>query len=85
MFLRSPDVVAATLDEKTYLLHVQSWVYLELNESGLRIWELLESGRTTEELVDALRREFEVPADLCGRDVAELLETLQTEQFVVSA
>jgi hypothetical protein len=84
MFMRSPDVVAATLKDKVFLLHVDRWVYLELNESGLRIWELLEDGRTLKALVEALRREFDVPADICARDVGEIMEMLRMEQFVLS-
>ena len=85
MFLRSPEVVAASFDGKTFLLHVQTGVYLELNETGLRTWELLEDRQSTETLVEALRREFDAPADVCEVDVAELLAKLHAEKFVVNA
>jgi hypothetical protein len=84
MFMRSPDVVAATIGDKTFLLNVQTWVYLGLNESGLRVWELLDGGQTTESLVGALRQEFDVPQDVCEGDVAGLLVALQAERFVIS-
>ncbi|HEX2764618.1 MAG TPA: PqqD family protein [Allosphingosinicella sp.] len=84
MFTRSRDVVAANFDDKTFLLHVQTAVYLELNETGLRVWELLEDRQGAETLVDALRREFDVPEDVCAGDVAELLSALQSQNFVIS-
>jgi hypothetical protein len=84
MFMRSPEVVAASFDDKTFLLHVRNWVYLELNQTALRVWELLEDRHSTESLVEILRREFDVPADACAVDVAELLTRLRTEEFVVS-
>ena len=81
-FMRSPEVVAAAVGDKTFLLHVTNWVYLELNESGTRIWELLEDGRPLDRVVEDLCREFHVDRQVCARDVAELLETLEAKQFV---
>ncbi len=82
IFKRSPEVVAATVGEKSFLLHVQDWVYLELNESAGRIWELLDEGRAVDEVVDDLGRYFAVDRDVCKRDTDELLATLEARHFV---
>lgn len=83
IYKRSPEVVAATVGEKAFLLHINDWVYLELNESGRRIWELLDDGKTLPQVVDGLEEEFAVERGLCTSDTAELLATLEEKHFVI--
>jgi len=82
IFTRSPQVVAAAVGDKAFLLHIEDWVYLELNESGSRIWELLEEGKPVDRVVEDLSRDFNVEHELCASDTTEFLATLETKHFV---
>lgn len=82
IFKRSPEVVAAVVGEKSFLLHVEEWVYLELNESGSRIWELLDEGNTIDRVVEGLVRDFEVDLAVGVSDTSEFLATLEAKRFV---
>jgi hypothetical protein len=82
IYKRSPEVVAATVGEKAFLLHIEEWVYLELNESGRRIWELLDEGNAIDAIVEGLDRDFRVDRDVCSGDTAEFLATLEARRFV---
>ena len=82
IFERSPEVVAATVGEKSFLLHIQDWVYLELNESGTRIWELLDDRRPVDQVVEGLCLDFNVDRHLCASDTAEFIATLEAKHFV---
>ena len=66
------------------VLHVTDWVYLELNESGSRIWELLESQPNLQTLTDQLVSEFAVDRALCEQETAEFLADLTTKHFAVA-
>jgi hypothetical protein len=83
IFKRSPEVVAATVGDKSFLLHIEDWVYLELNESGSRIWELIDDGRTIDAIVEGLTRDFNVDPQLGASDTAEFLATLEAKHFVM--
>jgi len=83
IFKRSPKVVAATIDATTFLLHVEDWVYLELNESGSGIWCFLDEGRSVEEIVEDLSRSFNVDHEVCVRETLEFLATLAEKHFVI--
>jgi hypothetical protein len=85
IFKRSPEVVAATVGEKSFLLHIQDWVYLELNESGSAIWELLDEGKPVDQVVDDLGQDFNVDRELCTQDTTEFLATLEAKHFVIRA
>lgn len=83
IFKRSPKVVAATIGEAAFLLHIEDWVYLELNESGSGIWALLEDNRSVDQIVDDLSRSFNVDRELCVRETLEFLGTLEEKHFVI--
>jgi hypothetical protein len=83
IYKRAPDVVAANMGDLSLLLHVNDWVYLELNESGSRIWSLLEDGRDLTRLVSTLVEEFAVQPGTCKEDTAEFLLMMESKKFVV--
>jgi len=85
VYKRAPEVVAANMGEIALLLHVNDWVYLELNESGSRIWALLEDGYGLPQLVSKLVREFAVDPNDCTEDTADFLSMLEAKKFVVRA
>ena len=47
-----------------------------LNDTGARIWELLDSPTTAEQLASTIAREFEVSPEASAQDVSEFLESL---------
>jgi hypothetical protein len=50
---------------------------LSLNETGVILWKLLETGSTREEMATALTEEYEVGFDQALSDVDEYLEVLK--------
>jgi hypothetical protein len=82
IFKRSPEVVAATIGDKSFLLHVEQWVYLELNGSGSRIWELLGDGNTIDHVVEDLILDFDLDPAVGASDTTEFLATLEAKHFV---
>lgn len=73
----SPDVLAAHLQDETVLLHMGSKRYFHLNDSGQRIWQLLESGVQPSALAARIHEEFEIDTETARAGVAALLESLQ--------
>ena len=79
-----PDVVARRLDRAGVLVHLPSNRIFELNETGMRIWELLSDGMSVAGMVDCLVQEFDVEPERAARDVSELLARFHDEGFVGS-
>jgi hypothetical protein len=84
IYKRTPEVVSANLEDKSFLLHVNDWVYLELNETGSRIWSLLENGKTVDTLTSELIQEFDIEPAACATDTAEFLAMLEEKHFVTT-
>lgn len=55
------------------------------NELGARLWLLLDQGRTSEELAEWVRANYEVTAEQAFADVARFIAELREERLVRSA
>ena len=53
-----------------------------LNEVGSRIWSLVDSPKSIDEIISALSEEYEAPRNQIRDDVAELLEELQANGLI---
>ena len=61
VFHPKPNVVSTELDdEEAVLLDLTTRRYYTLNDTGARIWELLNAGKTTAEIAAALTEEWTV-------------------------
>ena len=64
------------------VLDVQQGQMFNLNLVGSRILELLESGSSESQIVNAISREFNADCEVVKNDVREFLETLKTYKLL---
>lgn len=77
------DVIVTELDDnEAVLLHLDSKLYFSLNETGLRIWKLLNQGSNLREISEQLYDEFDVSREKAEQCVITLANQLYTEQLV---
>lgn len=50
-----------------------------LNESGAKIWELLQEGQTIDQIADYLKNRYDIGADEAKQDVRQFTEVLKRE------
>jgi Coenzyme PQQ synthesis protein D (PqqD) len=81
-FNRSPDVIGAELERSLVLLHTSTWTYLELNTTGLEVWQQLEQPRSFAALVAGLVKEFDVEEERCHRETEAFVEDLLARKFI---
>jgi hypothetical protein len=77
------DVAARRLDDEVVLVNLKTNQIYSLNETGSRLWELLDPPRTREEVVEVLFGEFEVERPVLERETDELLRSLEEASLVV--
>ncbi len=78
----SPDVVSRRLDDEVVLVHLRTNHIYSLNQTGARLWELLQTGDDRERIERRMLEEFEVEAADLRREIEELLASLEAEQLV---
>lgn len=75
-FMRDPDLVAADMDGDLVMMSIDNGEYYGVGGVGPRIWELLESPRTVEQITAAIVEEFDVEADTCREDMLGFIRQL---------
>ena len=64
------------------MLNLRSGRYYGLDPVGARIWNLIQTPRTVQEIRDILLQDYEVEPDRCEGDLVALLEKLANEGLV---
>ncbi len=78
-----PDVVVTELEIKeAVLLHLGTKNYFTLNDTGLRIWQMLSSGLTPMEICKRLQEEYDVSPEKAKESVLNLIGELVDEKLV---
>ena len=78
----NPDVVFKRLDDRMVLIHLETNQVFELNDTGARIWEMLEAGADEDDIAERLSAEFEVAPEQLQRDLNDLLRELTSQGLI---
>jgi len=65
------------------LLNLQTKRYFSLNETGTRIWEMVQQTAEEEEIVATLLREYDVEEPMARSEVRRILDELIEAQLIV--
>jgi hypothetical protein len=83
-FKTHPDVVVTELDgeNESVLLHLGTKKYYTLNETGVRIWQLLGDGCAVGEITHKICAEYDVSSASAEKSVSELIRSLLEEELL---
>ncbi len=76
------DQVSCDLAGEAAILNLKNGVYYGLDPLGARIWNLIQTPRTVNEVCETLLKEYDVQADRCECDLLALLQKLATERLI---
>ena len=76
------DALSASLSDGAVLLHLYTKRYFSLNDTGSRIWQLLEQNASEDEIVDTLVREYDVETSEARREMRRLVDDLLAERLI---
>lgn len=65
------------------ILELESGVYYGLNETGSKIWSLMQHSATVAEIRDALLAEYEIDSQSCTRYIIDLINDLEAKGLAV--
>jgi hypothetical protein len=78
-----PSLVFTRLDEtEAVLLHLDTKRYYTLNDTGARIWELLQQGRCAQEIALALQEDYAITDEEAMPVLLAFMDELQQEGLV---
>jgi Coenzyme PQQ synthesis protein D (PqqD) len=76
------DQLSTRLGEEIVILGLRDSVYYGLSDVGARIWDLIQTPRTVDEILSALVAEYEVTAADAAAGLDRLLRDLETRGLV---
>jgi len=84
-FTISDDVVHRELEGEAVVLSLGSGMYFGLNTTGTRVWSLIETGASVEEIAATISAEFSHPLAEVRTDVDEVIGQLLEKGLVAAA
>jgi len=79
---RDQEVAAKVIDGEAILINLANGVYYSMDKVGALIWQMIEGRHTLGEIVEAVRRNYEVSSDQAEADVQRLAAELLQENLV---
>ena len=82
IFQRRKDLLSSRMDQDTVMMHPESGKYFSLNPVATRIWEMLETPMSFEQIVETLLNEFNVSPEVCNKETREFIKTLIEKDII---
>lgn len=73
---RADSLVATEVGKEVVIVSLESGFFFLLNNTGSRIWDLLEAPRALDAITEALIARFAVEPDNCRREVTEFVHVM---------
>ena len=83
MIRRKDEIISGDVDGETVMMSIEGGTYHSLNETGRRIWELLESPCTVRRIIDALKDEFDAKSEVITEEVYQFLDQLIERDIIL--
>lgn len=74
---KQEDWLSANVEDEIVMMSASTGMHIGLNRVGARIWEILETPRSVDEICEILVRRFEVAPDVCRTEVESFLAELE--------
>ncbi|MEE9415067.1 MAG: PqqD family protein [Acidimicrobiales bacterium] len=79
---RTSQALSKAVGDETIVLHVESGHYYGLNEVGAFIWSLLDDDIEFDQILCAVRAEFDIDKPSAELDIQNLLDELHAKQLI---
>ncbi len=71
-------------NDEAVILHAEQFTVTSLNETGLFCWELLNEGKTIDEIRQQLLAAYDAPPDVIERDLEVFFRDMQQKGLVTN-
>jgi len=76
IFTKSDKAVSRTVDQQEVVVQPSDGMVNVINETGSRIWALIDSHLSIQQIADLIAEEYDTPADTALNDTVEFIESL---------
>ena len=72
----SNDVVFREVDGAGVILNIGTGIYFGLNETGTRVWNLIDQHSSLLKVFEVMAQEYDVPSETIQKDILQIVEQL---------
>ena len=83
-YIRNQDIIASWIDNELVMISVQTGKYYTMNKTAALIWDLMETPKSQENIVDMMLQRFNVDIDVCTAEVNDCIKTLLNKSLISS-
>lgn len=84
-YSRNEQIIDGELDDNQVMMHLDKGKFFGLNPVAKRIWQLIETPKTIEEIIALLLEEYDVQETQCLQEVNEFLDkAIQCEIVIIN-
>ncbi len=89
IFKPSENIISKNIEGISMLVPIVSGVgnldseLFQLNETGTRVWDMLDGKTSLEQIITVLCQEYEAPYETIEQDVVELVQGLMAKNFIL--
>ena len=81
--MKDPEVVETVLEDGAVLLNLRTKFYYSLNGVGYKIWQLLDSAQSSEELIQKAMAAYQAESGKIKESISKFLGELEQEQLLI--
>ena len=78
-----PEAFSTEADNQIVILQYETGVYFTLNQVGMRIWQLLEQGKTLQEILNDLLQEYDVSKEQLRQDLLSVVKQFKEKGLIL--
>ncbi|GIW46960.1 MAG: hypothetical protein KatS3mg078_0837 [Deltaproteobacteria bacterium] len=82
-YLKNPSVLCTELESGAVLLNLETKCHYKLNQTGLRIWQLIDEFSNPIDIAQKLAEEYAVDKEKTITSVVKLIKELQKEEIIL--
>lgn len=81
-WVRNTTLLGTHIDDELVMMDGERGLYFSLNPVGTQIWQLLETPKTSQELIQSLCHLYEITEAECQQDVSVFLEKMEEAKLI---
>lgn len=80
---KSPKIVSRVVDDETVIVDPPKGIVTIINNTGSRIWELIDNKRTAGEIASVIKTEYDVSEECAWTDLQEFLADMIQKDLIL--
>jgi len=82
---KSSDVVETVLEDGAILLNLETKFYYSLNNTGYKIWQLIDNVNSSQELIENILSDYDSQQSEINENVSDFLKDLEEQKLTTTS